>query len=228
VGPDAGGVTPKTRVVIIDAQPAASELRRLIDDQADLECVGLAATARDGVDLVLAEEPDVVVIDLTVGQAQGGVAGSVKEAWPEARVIALTGSHDIDLVAEAAAAGASGLLQRDTTAVDDVIEAIRSTSGGRVLVDQATLSELVRQARTSTTLLEPSPDAPPITAREREVLMLLGEGLDLKSIARRLGISLHTTRGHVKKLFAKLDAHSQLEAVLAAARWGLVPVRREP
>ena len=62
-----------------------------------------------------------------------------------------------------------------------------------------------------------------MTAREREVLTLLGEGLAAKTIAQRLGISVHTTRGYVKAVLAKLGAHSQLEAVVIAARRGLLP-----
>ena len=70
------------------------------------------------------------------------------------------------------------------------------------------------------------PDAPAdedfgsLTARERQVLELLAAGNDLKGISRTLGISLHTTRGHVKNLLSKLDAHSQLEAVVTATRRG--------
>jgi DNA-binding CsgD family transcriptional regulator len=62
-----------------------------------------------------------------------------------------------------------------------------------------------------------------VTPRERQVLELLGQGLDARVIARTLGISLHTSRGHVKSLLAKLHAHSQLEAVVNATRAGLLP-----
>ena len=67
---------------------------------------------------------------------------------------------------------------------------------------------------------DPTEDFGSLTARERQVLELLAGGSDLKAISRNLGISLHTTRGHVKNLLSKLDAHSQLEAVVTATRRG--------
>jgi DNA-binding CsgD family transcriptional regulator len=66
---------------------------------------------------------------------------------------------------------------------------------------------------------------PPLTPREQEVLLLLAEGVDARTIARRLGISVNTCRGYVKSIFLKLDAHSQLEAVAIARKHGLVDVR---
>jgi DNA-binding CsgD family transcriptional regulator len=64
-----------------------------------------------------------------------------------------------------------------------------------------------------------------LTPREQEVLRLMGAGLDTRSVARRLGISVHTCRGHTRSVLAKLDAHSQLEAVAVAARRGLLADR---
>ena len=66
---------------------------------------------------------------------------------------------------------------------------------------------------------------PPLTPREQDVLILLAEGVDARTIARRLGISVNTCRGYVKSIFLKLDAHSQLEAVAIARKHGLVAVR---
>jgi DNA-binding NarL/FixJ family response regulator len=63
----------------------------------------------------------------------------------------------------------------------------------------------------------------PLTPREQEVLVLLGRGLDPSSIARELDLSIHTARGHVKRILAKLGAHSQLEAVVVATKGGLLP-----
>jgi DNA-binding NarL/FixJ family response regulator len=68
-----------------------------------------------------------------------------------------------------------------------------------------------------------TPLAAELTDREREVLRGLSQGLDPQTIARRLGISVHTCRGHVKSILAKLEAHSQLEAVVKAIRRGLLP-----
>jgi DNA-binding CsgD family transcriptional regulator len=83
------------------------------------------------------------------------------------------------------------------------------------------LSVLLEDARGARPAV--STPAVTLTERETEVLGCLSQGLDPQTIARRLGISVHTCRGHVKSILGKLEAHSQLEAVVKAMRWGLVP-----
>jgi serine/threonine-protein kinase PknK len=104
------------------------------------------------------------------------------------------------------------------TDVDDFVETIERVAGGGSVVDPALVQELLGARQRDDPLAQ-------LTPREREVLELMAEGLDPRSIARLLGISLHTSRGHVKSLLAKLQAHSQLEAVVNARRAGILRVR---
>lgn len=130
------------------------------------------------------------------------------------------------------------LLFGSETGADDLGGLLEAAAGDVVLVESRpggtavpALAGSIREQRPDArvfVITEVTPpaaeDAGPLTARERQVLELLSEGSDLKAISRTLGISLHTTRGHVKNLLSKLDAHSQLEAVITATRRGyLVP-----
>ncbi len=131
---------------------------------------------------------------------------------------------------DVATGGTLDTLLEETEADLVIVESEPGTSTG------PNLAGALRQHRPATRVFvisevpaTPQPAAPEdfgsLTARERQVLELLAGGNDLKAISRNLGISLHTTRGHVKNLLSKLDAHSQLEAVVTATRRGyLAPV----
>ncbi|POX36082.1 DNA-binding response regulator, partial [Streptomyces sp. Ru73] len=109
-----------------------------------------------------------------------------------------------------------------SSGLSDILAALRAPAGATLLVEGAALAALLHPADGAGTGPE---ERPPVrlTGREREVLRLLGEGLAPRAIAERLVISPHTARGHVKNVLMKLGAHSQLEAVVAATRAGLLP-----
>ena len=93
-------------------------------------------------------------------------------------------------------------------------------------MEENTLAALIQSLdRASPPFDDPIPDRARLTVRERQVLALMGEGLDPQAIARQLVVSRHTARGHVKNVLMKLGAHSQLEAVVIATRAGYLPGR---
>ena len=116
----------------------------------------------------------------------------------------------------AGAAGAAGFLAKDGS-LDDVLSALRTARRGSLILPATVLAEFSRPGIP----VAPGPEAT-LTPRELEVLRLLGQGRDPRSIAKELGVSLHTCRGFVKSILAKLDVHSQLEAVVVASRRGLI------
>jgi DNA-binding NarL/FixJ family response regulator len=152
-----------------------------------------------------------------------GVTRRIKEARPETRVLVLTGQMDLDTMARAASEGACGFLPK-TSNLQNICQAIRTAKDGGMFVERELVAPLVERVRTSARRPIGGGSArAAITPREQEVLTLLGEGLDAAAIAARLGISLATCRGHVRKLLAKLGSHSQLEAVVEAIHQGLLP-----
>jgi DNA-binding NarL/FixJ family response regulator len=215
----------RTRVLIVEDQRVlADALTIAIGAQPDLDCVGAAETVEEALRLTATVAPDVMLMDIHLPGVDG-IAGTrkVKSAYPEVRVFILTADTTPDLFTDAAAAGAAGFLAKDS-AFSDILAAIRTPPEGRIMVGGSTLAALLGELRRGV-----PPRAGPegnwagLTEREREVLSLMGEGLDPRAIAERLVVSLHTARGHVKNVMAKLQTHSQLEAVVVAIRTGLLP-----
>jgi DNA-binding NarL/FixJ family response regulator len=214
----------------VDEVPIFSEaLGAVISLEDDLECVGSATTVEDALELITRHAPDVAVIDVDLPSAGDGdfdkigVTKRIKDARPEIRVLILTARMELDTMATAAAEGACGFLAK-TSRLEDIRQAIRTAKDGGMFVERELVSPLIDRLRSSARKPIGGGSArAAITAREQEVLTLLGEGLDVTVIARRLGISLSTARGHVKSLLAKLGSHSQLEAVVEAVHQGLLP-----
>ena len=217
-----------TRVLVVeDQQTLAGALHIAIDAQPDMDCVGAVPTAEDAVALAAASSPDVVLMDIRLPGTDGIEATrQVKAACPRVRVLILTADATPARLAAAAAAGASGFLAKDSP-FPDVLAAIRAPVDGKFLVEENTLAALVESLHPASppSLDSSMPGLARLTARERQVLALMGEGLDPQAIARRLVVSRHTARGHVKNILMKLGAHSQLEAVVIATRAGYPPRR---
>jgi DNA-binding NarL/FixJ family response regulator len=214
-----------TRVLVVEDQPTlAGALQIAIGAQPDMDCVGAVRTAEEAVVLAAASHPDAVLMDIRLPGTDGIEATrQLKAACPQARVLILTADATPARLAAAAAAGASGFLAKDSP-FPDILAAIRAPVDGKFLVEQNTLAALVESLdRASPPFDGPIAGRGRLTVRERQVLALMGEGLDPQTISRRLVVSRHTARGHVKNILMKLGAHSQLEAVVIATRAGYLP-----
>lgn len=217
-------------LVVEDQQALASALEVAIGVQPDLDCVGTAGTVQDALEQLARHEPDVVLMDIELPGADG-IEGTrqIKATYPEVSVLILTGGATPRRLAAAAAAGAAGFLAKDS-AFPDILAAIRNPVDGKMVIEGTTLIDLLENVRAEEASQNVSPttqrggesDWAMLTDREREVLALMGEGMDPGAIADRLVLSLHTVRSHVKNIMMKLGAHSQLEAVVIATRSGLL------
>lgn len=219
----------RTRVLIVDDHMAFSEaLGMAVDLVEDLECAGVASTVAEALDLVEEQPPDVVLIDVRLPGVDG-IEGTrrLKELVPETRILVITAHGDLDIMARATSAGACGFISKERP-LADILEAIRSARDGAMFIERSSLIGFLDSVRESELKPVEQPPSPQfITPREREVLGLMGEGLDPQAIARRLGISIHTSRGHVKNILTKLGARSQLEAVVTAIREGILLASNE-
>jgi DNA-binding NarL/FixJ family response regulator len=211
------------RVIIVDDHTTLAQLlEAALRDQPDIECVGYATSGEAGLALADEMSPDVVVMDHGLPGMDGVEATArLRISHPQTRVIMLTAAANPHLVARAAAAGICAFVPKNG-GLDELLTAIRGARQGAMVVSTSVLAGLASgtSARDSTT------PPPVLTPRERDVLELLALGLDASRVARRLGISLHTCRSYLKSLMAKLDSHSQLEAVVTATRLGLLGIAR--
>jgi DNA-binding NarL/FixJ family response regulator len=209
-----------TDVVVVDDHVTFAELLALaLRGEPDLRCVGTAETVKEGLALVDRLRPDVVVMDVHLGDGDGIAATEQLVArYPGIRVVVLTAHADRSVMHRASDAGACALLPKDG-ALNDMLAALRTARQGGFVVHPRLLKRIVSPAAPATEYM------PPLTRREQDVLQLLADGLDARAVAKRLGITLHTCRGYIKNLLLKLDAHSQLEAVAIANRSGLIRVK---
>jgi DNA-binding NarL/FixJ family response regulator len=203
--------------VIDDHIMVAEMLALTISREKDLQLVGVAGNIADALVLVFREQPNVVLMDYRL--PDGDSIEAVKKIlakFPETHILMLSGTGSPDLLARAIEAGCVGLLGKDRP-IDDVLSAVRSAGRGELVIRSDQFSSLLGQLRKS-----PEQKTDLLTARELEVLQLLGRAHSTEAIAEGLFISVNTVRNHVANILSKLDVHSKLEAVAIAAREKLI------
>lgn len=183
----------------------------------DLQLAGEAESGEVAVQLCAEILPDVILMDMALPVMDGAAATRIiRQQFPQVQVIALTSFKEGELIKNALEAGAIGYLLKDVSA-DDLVRAIRAAHTGR-----ATLSPEAAQSLVETSSLPPAPGLN-LTERERQVLVLMTEGLNNTQIASRLTVSTSTIKSHVSNVLAKLGVASRTEAVTLALRNRIVP-----
>ncbi|MEV7141835.1 response regulator transcription factor [Streptomyces tauricus] len=215
-----------TRVLLTDDQPLVRHgLRVLIADHPQLEVAGEAANGEEAVRLVGQLAPDVVMMDIRMPGMDGIEATRRISASPGTppKVLILTTFDDDEYVYGALRAGASGFLVKDMD-MDQILTAIEIVAAGDALIAPSVTRRLIAEFAARPAAV-PSPHRPVvegITAREREVLTLVGGGLSNAEIAARLHISMATAKAHVGRLLTKLDARDRVQLVIMAYESGMV------
>jgi len=201
--------------------------RMVIDSQPDLEVVGEAANGRDAIDATRRLAPDVVLMDVRMPECDGVQATrALIEGGTESRIIVLT-TFDLDeYVYAALRAGASGFLLKDSQP-DELLSAIRAVAGGDAVVSPRVTRRLLSQYSHRL----PARGAPQpreqalleqLTAREHEVLLEVGRGLNNAEIAERLVLSEATVKTHVGRILSKLDLRDRVQIVVFVYETGLI------
>jgi DNA-binding NarL/FixJ family response regulator len=204
------------RVLVVDDQDMVRQGLRLILELGGLEVVGEACDGAGAVAAVEALAPDVVLMDLRMPGMDGVEATRRITEIGDARVLALT-TFDVDQhVVDALGAGAAGFLLKDVTS-DSLVDAVRRAAAGEPVVAPAVLERLMGHyvARPPVPRVEP-PGYAELSAREREVLALIGAGRSNAEIATELVISMATVKTHVRHLFAKMGLRDRAHAVVVA------------
>ncbi|MEU4551810.1 response regulator transcription factor [Micromonospora violae] len=203
------------RVLLVDDQHLIrAGLRMLCDAQPDIEVVGEADNGREAITLAARLLPDVVVMDLRMPGVDGITATSrILTERPATRVLVLTTFGDDDHLYPALTAGACGFLLKDAPP-SELLDGIRRAAVGDSPFSPEVLRRLVQRAVHARP--EPSPAMPGLTARERDVLNLVAEGLSNTEIADRLHIGVTTVKTHITSLMAKTDSPNRVRLALFA------------
>jgi DNA-binding NarL/FixJ family response regulator len=212
------------RVLIVQDHPLlASAIAKILDSQSDLTVSGIARRADEAAKLAAEDQPSVVLMDFLLPDSSGPVAATkIRLAAPHSAIVFHSADESETALLDAIDAGAIAYLTKSATA-DQIIEAVRKASVGEVLIPVALFAKAIaRQRKVVTDRLAREKLLAEFTPRELDVLRLLAEGLDTANLATRLGIAPHTVEWHVSHVIEKLGVHSKLQAVIAAARRGLI------
>ncbi len=221
--PMTASMTDRVRVVIADDQALVrSALRLILEGDADLSVLGEAADGQGALDAARRLRPDVLLLDLHMPGRDGVWACQrIRELAPEVRVLVLTAfdtdrlvSSALRAVSSARRAGAVGFLLKDSSP-EQILQAVRSAAHGQRPFSPAVLEQLV----TTTAMTAPSRQAPTtLTGREREVAILVAQGLVNSEIAEQLGIGPATVKTHVSALLEKFGVRNRVQLAVVVAQ----------
>jgi DNA-binding NarL/FixJ family response regulator len=215
---------PQVRVLVVQDHPLlASAIAKVLDSQGDMCVCGIARQGGEAAVMAAAEKPGVVLMDFRLPDLSGPAAAArIRTAVPDAAIVFHSAEESETALLDAIDAGAIAYLTKMATA-DQIIEAVRKASVGEVLIPVALFAKAIaRQRKVVTDKLAREKLFADFTPRELDVLRLLAEGHDTTTMAKRLGIAPHTVEWHVRHVIEKLEVHSKLQAVIAAARLGLI------
>ncbi len=209
-------------MLVEDHASLRQTLAFVFDQQPDFEVVAQAGSLGEARRVMHGRETDLGVIDLALPDGEGvELIEDLREVNPLFAALILTASLDRTEHARAIEAGAAGVLHKSAD-VDEIIDATRRLAAGETLISPEEVAEMLRLAGESH---EARASIEHLTRRELQVLKALGEGLSNKEIAERLHMSVDTERTHMMNILNKLGVHSRLQALLFAARHGLIELR---
>jgi two-component system invasion response regulator UvrY len=199
------------RCLIIDEHPVVRQgIRALLEREIGGVDVADAATPDAAVADHGGDAPDVVIIDpRSAGAEVGSLVTRLSNEFASP-IVVFTSNGGARLLAEALKAGVKGYVRKDSPP-EDLVRAIRAAQSGDFYVDPALSSTIVLEEGDRT-----------LTARQREILQMLADGMQTEAVARRLGLSTETVRTHTKRILAKLHADTRTQAVAIAIRNGLI------
>jgi DNA-binding NarL/FixJ family response regulator len=198
------------RCLIIDDHPVVRQgIRALLEREIDSVVVTDAATPAAAM-TGHADSPDVVIVDPRgAGLEVGSLVQDLNRELGSA-IVVFTSNGGARLLSESLKAGVKGYVRKDSPP-EDLVRAIRAAQSGEFYVDPALSSTIVLEEGDRT-----------LTARQREILQMLADGMQTEAVAKRLGLSTETVRTHTKRILAKLHADTRTQAVAIAIRNGLI------
>jgi len=217
------------RILIVDDHAVVrAGLRMLIDQNPAMKVIGLAGNRSEALALAASEQPNLIVLDILLGDEDGlTILPELREVAKDARVLVLTGLRGSENQRRAMLSGAMGVVLKEHAA-EVLLKAIHKVHQGEVWLDRALMGSVLDQmTQGPETDLEEAKIAS-LTHREREVVVLIAEGLKNKQIGQRLFITETTVTHHLSSIFSKLEVSDRLELVIYAFAHKLATVPPPP
>ena len=215
------------RVLIVDDHALFRRgLEMVLAQEPDIEVVGEAADGAEAVSMAVEMVPDIVLMDVRMPR-RGGIdaTSAIKEKVPSAKIVMLTISDEEADLFDAIKAGAMGYLLKEIS-IDEVARDIRAVFNGQSLISPSMASKLLTEFASMIKNKDDRPQLPTprLTDREMEVLRLVAKGMNNRDIAKQLFISENTVKNHIRNILEKLQLHSRMEAVVYAVREKLLEI----
>jgi DNA-binding NarL/FixJ family response regulator len=205
------------RVFVVDDHELVRRgLIELLSSEDDIEVVGEAATAAQARGRIGAVLPDIAVLDVRLPDGSGiDVCRSVRAAHPEVRCLMLTAYSDEDALYAAVIAGAAGYVLKDIRGTG-LVDSIRKVAHGRTLLDHNLVAQVSHRMRGETR--EEDPRLKSLSARERQILALIANGLTNRQIGDQLSLAEKTVKNYVSSLLSKLGLERRTQAAVLEVR----------
>lgn len=219
-----------TRIMLVEDHASFRQaLAFMFEREGEFVVTGQAGSIQEAREFVRGAHNgvDVAVVDLGLPDGDGfGLIEELSSASPSVMTLVLSASLEPARFARAVESGASGVLHK-SAAIGEIVDAVRRLRAGDALLSPNEVIEMLRiVSRKRQEEYEAQRAAGKLTPREKQVLRALAEGLDSKDIAQKLHITVETERTHMVNILNKLGVHSRLQALIFAARYGLVEIRQ--
>src|SRR5215203_2591010 len=205
-------------MIVDDQRLFTKGLSGLVDMLPGFEVVGVAYDGEEAVALCRREEPDVVLMDISMPRMDGiSATREIKDLLPQTAVVILTGHEEDEHVFEGIKAGAQGYLLKDSDP-EDLSRAIHTVHAGDTIIAPDLAQKMLMTFEGGRPQGSAHLAPPPLTERELEVIRALAQGMSDRQIAQTLGISEKTVRNHTSNIYRKLHIFDRTQAVIYAVR----------
>jgi DNA-binding NarL/FixJ family response regulator len=210
-------VSDGTTVLLVDDHQLLRQTLRRAAEEAGYDVVGEAGDGEEGLRLAEMLRPAVVLMDVTMPVLDGIEATRlIRQRCPQTQVVVLTMHSDPDVVRRAIDAGASGYVVKDSS-IQDVLDALRMVAEGNTAISPELASSMLTASAPAAKNEESV-----LSKREEEVLQMFAKGHTTVEVAAALFISAKTVKNHLASIYSKLDARDRTQAIVLAARMGII------
>ncbi|MER6194401.1 response regulator transcription factor [Streptomyces cyaneofuscatus] len=215
-GTGADGKAPVTVFLLDDHEVVRRGVHDLLDAEPDLTVIGEAGTVAQALARVPALRPQVAVLDIRLPDGDGvSVCRELRSRMPGLACLMLTSFDDEEALLDAIVAGASGYVLKQITGTD-LVQAVRTVASGRSMLDPGATARVMARLRDDAAQDDRPSGVAALTAREQDILALIGEGLTNREIGLRLHLAEKTVKNNISRILAKLGVERRVQAAVLA------------